>query len=248
MQHEAIVRNADMRQEFSANVSHELKTPLTAISGYSELIENGMAAGEDAVRFASKIRKSANRLLMLIDDTIRLSELDAQNRKIVFEKTDLYEAAKGSAGMLQFRADERAVELQIEGSSCIVQGDRQMIEEVVYNLCDNAISYNNPGGSVCVSVGYVDGKPTLRVKDTGIGIPPECQDRIFERFYRVDRSRSKSTGGTGLGLAIVKHIVSVHHAELSLVSEPGKGTEITVAFCKMPSLDQRIYCAGPDNK
>jgi two-component system phosphate regulon sensor histidine kinase PhoR len=248
MQHEAIVRNADMRQEFSANVSHELKTPLTAISGYSELIENGMAAGEDAVRFASKIRKSANRLLMLIDDTIRLSELDAQNRKIVFEKTDLYEAAKGSAGMLQFRADERAVELQIEGSSCIVQGDRQMIEEVVYNLCDNAISYNNPGGSVRVSVGYVDGKPTLKVKDTGIGIPHECQDRIFERFYRVDRSRSKSTGGTGLGLAIVKHIVSVHHADLSLVSEPGKGTEITVVFCKMPSLDQRIYCAGPDNK
>lgn len=230
MQHEAIVRNADMRQEFSANVSHELKTPLTAISGYSELIENGMAAGADVVRFASRIRKSANRLLMLIDDTIRLSELDAQNRETVFEQTDLYEAAKGSVGMLQFRAEERGVDLQIEGSSCMIQGDRQMIEEVVYNLCDNAICYNNPGGTVRVRVGHVNGKPTLQVKDTGIGIPAACQERIFERFYRVDKSRSKSTGGTGLGLAIVKHIVSVHHAELSLVSELGRGTEITVVF------------------
>ena len=238
MQHEAIVHNADMRQEFSANVSHELKTPLTAISGYSELIENGMAAGADAVRFASKIRKSANRLLMLIDDTIRLSELDAQSREMVFEKIDLYEAVRDSAGMLQFRADERKVELQIAGSVCEIQGDRQMIEELIYNLCDNAICYNNPGGYVRISVGYVDGKPTLRVKDTGIGIPPECQERIFERFYRVDKSRSKSTGGTGLGLAIVKHIVAMHHAVLSLVSEPGTGTEITVTFCSMLPLDQ----------
>lgn len=238
MQHEAIVRNADMRQEFSANVSHELKTPLTAISGYSELIENGMASGADVVRFASKIRKSANRLLMLIDDTIRLSELDAPDRETVFEKTDLYEAAKDSVGMLQFRAEERAVDLKLTGSSFHVQGDRQMIEELIYNLCDNAVCYNNPGGSVRVSVESVNGKPTLRVKDTGIGIPPESQERIFERFYRVDKSRSKSTGGTGLGLAIVKHIVAAHHAELSLVSEPGRGTEITVVFCGMPGQDR----------
>ena len=234
-QHDAIMRNADMRQEFTANVSHELKTPLTAISGYSELIENGMAAGEDAVRFASEIRKSANRLLMLIDDTIRLSELDAQSREIVVETTDLYEAVKNSVEMLQFRAEERRVTVTAEGHRCDVQGDRQMIEELIYNLCDNAICYNNTGGTVRVSAWCADGKPTLLVQDTGIGIPPECQERIFERFYRVDRSRSKSTGGTGLGLAIVKHIVAVHHAELSLDSEPGKGTRIKVVFssCNM---------------
>lgn len=229
-QHDAIVRNADMRQEFSANVSHELKTPLTAISGYSELIETGMATGADAARFASEIRKNANRLLMLIDDTIRLSELDTHSKEIAFELIDLYEAAKNSVEMLQFRAEERGVAITAEGYSCLIQGDRQMIEELAYNLCDNAVSYNNTGGSVHVSVWCEDGRPTLQVQDTGIGIPPEHQERIFERFYRVDKSRSKSTGGTGLGLAIVKHIVAVHHAELSLASEPGKGTKITVVF------------------
>lgn len=229
-QHDAIVRNADMRQEFSANVSHELKTPLTAISGYSELIENGMATGDDVVRFAAEIRKSANRLLMLIDDTIRLSELDVQSREIIFERLDLHEVVKSSVELLQFRAEERKVTISIDGDGCIVQGDRQMLEELVYNLCDNAICYNNTGGTVCVRTKYVDGAPALQVQDTGIGIPPESQERIFERFYRVDKSRSKSTGGTGLGLAIVKHIVAVHHAEISLISEPEKGTEITVIF------------------
>ena len=229
-QHDAIVHNANMRQEFSANVSHELKTPLTAISGYAELIENGMAAGQDAVRFASEIRRNANRLLMLINDTIRLSELDVQDREIPFEQIDLYEVAGDCVEMLQLRAKEREVDLRLEGGSTMVQGDRQMLEELLYNLCDNAISYNNAGGLVVVSIEDVNGRRTLRVQDTGIGIPQECQERIFERFYRVDKSRSKSTGGTGLGLAIVKHIVAVHRAGLTLVSEPGEGTTVTVTF------------------
>lgn len=229
-QHDAILKNANMRQEFSANVSHELKSPLAVISGYSELIENGMASGQDVIRFAAEIRKSSGRLLTLINDTIRLSELDVIDRDIAFEELDLYEIAGDSVEIMQFRAEERSVLLSMEGESCRMWGDKQMIEELIYNLCANAISYNNVGGSVTVRVERVDGKPVLRVKDTGIGIPEEYQDRIFERFYRVDKSRSKSTGGTGLGLAIVKHIVEVHHATISLTSEVGKGTDIAVTF------------------
>lgn len=229
-QHDAILRNAHMRQEFTANVSHELKTPLAAISGYSELIENGMASGEDVVRFAAEIHKNANRLLVLINDIIKLSELDVLDHEIPLEKLDLYEIAKDSVSILQIRAEERSVILTMEGKNCNILGDRQMIEELLYNLCDNAICYNNIGGSVQINVDIVDGCPTLQVKDTGIGIPKEHQDRIFERFYRVDKSRSKSTGGTGLGLAIVKHIVSVHHAEMTLSSEEGRGTDVKVVF------------------
>lgn len=229
-QHDAILNNANVRQEFTANVSHELKTPLTAISGYSELIENGMATGQDAVRFAAGIHQSANRLLTLINDTIKLSEMDVLTQEIPFETLNLYELVRDSVDMLQLRAEERRVMLTMEGENCYIKGDKQMIEELIYNLCDNAISYNNVGGSVCVSVKQQSGKTILCVKDTGIGIPKEHQERIFERFYRVDKSRSKSTGGTGLGLAIVKHIVAVHKARLSLVSEVGKGTEITVCF------------------
>ena len=229
-QHDAILKNADMRQEFTSNVSHELKSPLAVISGYSELIENGMASGQDVLRFAAEIHKSAGRLLTLINDTIRLSELDVIDRDISFEELDLYEIARDSVEILQFRAEERSVMLSMEGGSCMMQGDKQMIEELVYNLCDNALNYNKIGGSVTVSAKYVEGRPVLRVRDTGIGIPKESQDRIFERFYRVDKSRSKSTGGTGLGLAIVKHIVEAHHAEIRLESEPGRGTDITVTF------------------
>lgn len=229
-QHDAILSNADMRQEFTANVSHELKTPLAAISGYSELIENGMASGQDAVRFASGIHQSANRLLKLINDTIRLSELDGMKQVEPFEEINLYELAKDSVEMLQIRAEDQGVILSMKGSPCTVQGDRQMLEELIYNLCDNAVCYNNPGGSVFVTVGVVENKTIFRVQDTGIGIPKESQERVFERFYRVDKSRSKSTGGTGLGLAIVKHIVAVHDARILLVSEVGKGTDITIIF------------------
>lgn len=229
-QHEAILKNANMRQEFTANVSHELKTPLAAISGYSELIENGMASGDDVVRFASGIHQSANRLLVLINDIIQLSELDVMEQDIPFENISLYDIARNSVDMLQVRAENRSVILTMEGSPCNILGDRQMIEELVYNLCDNAICYNNTGGSVHVTVQMRQGNPVLEVKDTGIGISKEHQERIFERFYRVDKSRSKSTGGTGLGLAIVKHIVAVHDASIKLESEVGKGTDITVTF------------------
>lgn len=229
-QHDAILSNANMRQEFTANVSHELKTPLAAISGYSELIENGMASGPDVVRFAAGIHQSANRLLTLINDIIRLSELDVMKEEEPFEEVNLYELARDSVEMLQVRAEERDVILTMEGNPCLIQGNKQMIEELIYNLCDNAICYNNIGGSVRVSVGNQEDKVVLRVQDTGIGIPKESQERIFERFYRVDKSRSKSTGGTGLGLAIVKHIVAVHGAQISLISEVGKGTDITVTF------------------
>lgn len=232
-QHKDILKNAQMRQEFTANVSHELKTPLTSISGYAELIETGMASEEDVVRFAHGIRSSAQRLLTLINDIIRLSELDSGEVETPFEDLNLYELAGTCVEMLQMNAEKHKVEISLEGYECHIRGNRQMIEELLYNLCDNAIRYNNEGGRVKVQV-YREtsaGRRTvLSVKDTGIGIPKEHQDRIFERFYRVDKSRSKSTGGTGLGLAIVKHIVAKHGAQMELQSETGKGTEIKVLF------------------
>lgn len=219
-----------MRQEFTANVSHELKTPLTAISGYSELIENGMANAQDITRFAAGIHKNAKRLLTLINDTIRLSELDATS-EVPFEALNLYDIATTSVDMLQINAEKHQVSLYLEGEPCEIRGDKQMMEELLYNLCDNAIRYNNKGGKVWVRVTReAEGEICLQVKDTGIGIPKEHQERIFERFYRVDKSRSKSTGGTGLGLAIVKHIVAKHGARLELNSGVGKGTTIRIFF------------------
>ena len=229
-QHEAIMESAQMRQEFTANVSHELKTPLTAISGYSELIENGMADEQDITRFAAGIHKNAKRLLTLINDTIRLSELDAAS-EVPFETLNLYDIAATSVDMLQINAENHDVSLYLEGESCEMKGDRQMMEELLYNLCDNAIRYNNKDGKVWIGVSReAAGEVCLQVKDTGIGIPKEHQERIFERFYRVDKSRSKSTGGTGLGLAIVKHIVVKHGARLELDSRVGKGTTIRIFF------------------
>lgn len=230
-QHEDIVKSVTMRQDFTANVSHELKTPLTAISGYSELIENGMAAEGDVQRFAAEIHHSANRLLTLINDTIRLSELDSVETTDHIEEVNLYAIADTCVNMLKISAENHDVSLSVSGKQVTVMADKQMMEELVYNLCDNAIRYNNPGGYVLVTVGESGKEKYLRVKDTGIGIAKEHQERIFERFYRVDKSRSKSTGGTGLGLAIVKHIVAKCNARVSLESEPGKGTEITVYFC-----------------
>lgn len=231
MQHRDIMKGAKMRQEFTANVSHELKTPLTAISGYAELIETGMASEKDVERFAHGIHSSANRLLTLINDIIKLSELDSSEQEMVFEWVDLYQLADTSVEMLTVNAEKHNVSISLEGKAdSQVFGNRQMLEELVYNLCDNAIRYNNAGGSVKVRVYSEKERVYLVVKDTGIGIPKEHQERIFERFYRVDKSRSKSTGGTGLGLAIVKHIVAKHEAKVELVSDAGKGTTITVIF------------------
>lgn len=230
-QHDDVIQNALIRQEFTANVSHELKTPLTAISGYSELIENGMASSEsETKRFAKEIHKNANRLLMLINDVIRLSELDGANTEELLEPVNLREVAQTCVNMLQINAEKHGVSLTFEGENVTVMATRQMAEEVLYNLCDNAIRYNKEGGSVHVSVKDRLNTAVLTVKDTGIGIPKEHQERIFERFYRVDKSRSKSTGGTGLGLAIVKHILFRLNAVISLNSVEGKGTEITVTF------------------
>lgn len=231
-QHEDIVRNARIRQEFTANVSHELKTPLTSISGYSELIENRMATEEDMVRFAGEIHKNANRLITLINDIIKLSELDSNAIEMIYEDVNLSGLAETCVEMLQMNASRHKVSLNINNTyeNCIIKANKQMIEEVLYNLCDNAIRYNNEGGYVQVSVYKNDKEVVLCVEDSGIGIPKEHQERIFERFYRVDKSRSKSTGGTGLGLAIVKHIVAHHNAAMELYSDVGKGTRITIRF------------------
>jgi len=234
-QHEDIMRNANMRQEFTANVSHELKTPLTSISGYSELIESGMASGDDAKRFAGEIHKSSQRLLTLINDIIRISELDATSSDETFESVNLYEIARSTVQMLELSAQKNGVIVNVTGRDLSIMADRQMIDELIYNLCDNAIRYNNPGGKVDISVyeRVDEGKKAVvvEVADNGIGISKENQQRIFERFYRVDKSRSKLTGGTGLGLAIVKHIVAKHdNAHIELESELGVGTTIRVVF------------------
>ena len=232
-QHEDIIKSAKMRQEFTANVSHELKTPLTAISGYAELIESGMATGADMRHFAGEIRQNSNRLLTLINDIIQLSELDITEVEMDFEAVDLYQIALNCVEMLKMNAKQHEISISMEGSSAMISGNKAMLEEIIVNLCDNAIRYNNKGGKVMVKVWSDEDQAVLSVKDTGIGISKENQQRIFERFYRVDKSRSKSTGGTGLGLAIVKHIVVKHNASMQVESEIGKGTEIRVIFRKI---------------
>lgn len=230
-QHDDVLENAKLRQEFTANVSHELKTPLTAISGYSELIENGMVIDEGEIRrFCGEIHKNAGRLLTLINDVIRLSELDDSETGEVLEPVNLLDIAKACVNMLQINAEKHHVFISVRGENTVIMATKQMVEEVLYNLCDNAIRYNRENGSVTVIVEDRLNQAVLTVKDTGIGIPGEHQGRIFERFYRVDKSRSKSTGGTGLGLAIVKHILLKLEATISLKSEPDKGTEIVVTF------------------
>lgn len=230
-QHEDIVKNARLRQEFTANVSHELKTPLAAISGYAELIEHRMVSGEEIPRFAGEIHRNASRLLAMINDIIRLSELDTMEADaMVFTQVPLYEMAEACVEMLRVSAGNHQVTLSMKGIPCSILGNREMVEEIVYNLCDNGIRYNVPGGKVLVTVEPEGERVCLVVEDTGIGIPKEYQERVFERFYRVDKSRSKATGGTGLGLAIVKHMAAQHHAELLLQSEPGRGTRITILF------------------
>lgn len=229
-QHVNIINNAQLRQEFTANVSHELKTPLTAISGYAELIGNGMTGKEDTIRFSNEIHSNANRLLSLINDIIKLSELDEADHQMEMERIDLYKLAENCVQVMQVTAEKQGIRLTLQGESAMAMANKGLMDEVFYNLCSNAIRYNKPGGSVTVTVGTKDERPFLSVADTGIGIPKECQERVFERFYRVDKSRSKSTGGTGLGLAIVKHIVAQHNAALHLDSELDEGTTIEIVF------------------
>ena len=219
-------QNAEqMRREFSANVSHELKTPLQGIIGSAELLESGMVKQEDTSRFVGHIRKEASRLVNLIEDIIRLSQLD-EGAELPSEQVDMLRLAKDVKEILAPSAAEKNVKIQVTGNGFTIQGVRRMLQEILYNLCDNAIKYNVPGGSVMIHAE----NNRLVVSDTGIGIPAEHKDRIFERFYRVDKSHSKASGGTGLGLSIVKHATAYHKAEISLESTPGKGTIITIQF------------------
>lgn len=229
-QHIDILNHAKLRQEFTANVSHELKTPLTAISGYAELIASGMTNETDTKHFADEIHRGAERLQRLINDILKLSELDDESLKLEFEPLDLYELGKNCMAQMQLPAQKHEVAIVLEGESTVINGNKTLLEELFYNLCSNAVRYNRPGGTVTMRIGMENSRPVFCIKDTGIGIPKEHQERIFERFYRVDKSRSKSTGGTGLGLAIVKHIVAQHDAQLELKSEENIGTEITILF------------------
>jgi len=216
------------KKQFTANVSHELKTPLTSIAGYAELIETGMAKPEDIKPFAGVIRKQALRLVSLSEDIIQLSQLEeSDDEDMSFESVNLYEIAQRCVEALNINAINKGVTLNLTGEECYIRGKAQLVEELVYNLCDNAIRYNKENGNVTVTVTPLEKGASVSVKDTGIGIPKKYQERIFERFFRVDKSRSKATGGTGLGLAIVKHITQLHDAKLEISSEEGKGTEIT---------------------
>ena len=219
------------RREFTANVSHELKTPLQSIMGSAELIETGLVKTEDMPRFLGHIRTEASRLVTLIEDIIRLSQLD-EGGDLPREEISLLELAEDAQASLQERADAKKVALSVEGETGRVNGVRRLLFEILYNLCDNAIKYNVEGGRVKITVTERAGETAVSVQDTGIGIPLEHQDRVFERFYRVDKIHSKESGGTGLGLSIVKHAVQYHNGTIQLQSEPGKGTTITVSFPK----------------
>ena len=217
------------RREFTANVSHELKTPLQGIIGSAELLENGMVKQEDVPRFVGHIRAEAQRLVTLIGDIIRLSQLD-EGEAMPTEPVELLAVAREAAENLRSAAEAKHVTVDVTGQPATISGVRRLLYEIVFNLCDNAIKYNNEGGRVEVEVAREGGSAAVTVRDTGIGIPPEHQSRVFERFYRVDKSHSKASGGTGLGLSIVKHAVQYHHGTIQLKSEVGKGTEIRVTF------------------
>ncbi len=221
-----------MRREFTANVSHELKTPLTSISGFAELMKAGGIPEETVVDFSTSIYTEAQRLITLVTDIIKISELDEKSDRHDWEKVNLYELSRDVIKRLKISAEKKNVSFTLNGGDAEVYGVRQILDEMVYNLCDNAIKYNKEGGRVSVSVKDSDKGVTLSVSDTGIGIPQTQQSRIFERFYRVDKSRSKAEGGTGLGLSIVKHGAIYHNAEISVESEIGKGTKMTILFKK----------------
>ena len=219
-----------LRREFTANVSHELKTPLHSISGCAELMKNGMVKPEDTVRFAGQIYSEAQRLINLIEDIIRLSRLDEGAEDMQRERIDLYALSASVIDSLGNEAKENKITVELCGGPAFIWGVRQLVSGMIYNLLDNAIKYNKANGSVKLSVSNEGEFSLLNVSDTGIGIPPEHQSRVFERFYRVDKSHSKEVGGTGLGLSIVKHSAMVHNAKIDLQSTPGKGTSITVRF------------------
>lgn len=219
-----------MRREFSANVSHELKTPLMSISGYAELMMNGMVPDEKVPGFSGRIYNEASRLSALVSDIIQLSRLDEKSNDLPFEAVDLYELAEDIILQLDSAASKKNITVSLEGETVNVQGVRHVIYEMLYNITDNAIRYTEPGGTVKIFAGSVEGHPYYRVEDNGIGIPENEQKRIFERFYRVDKSHSRATGGTGLGLSIVKHGAILHNAEIRLDSEPGRGTKMELVF------------------
>lgn len=220
-----------MRREFTANVSHELKTPLQGIIGSADLIREGLVKPEDMPHFVGRIHDEAERLVTLIEDIIRLSRLDEGGNIVFDEKSvNLGEVAAEAVNSLGTAAKAKNIAVTLDDKGAAMRGSSRLLYEIVYNLCDNAIKYGREGGYVHVTVESGDGKAVLTVKDNGIGIAPEHQARVFERFYRVDKSRSRESGGTGLGLSIVKHAVSVHHSEISLDSRLGEGTEIKISF------------------
>ena len=217
------------RQEFTANVSHELKTPLQTIIGSAELLENGLVKPEDTNRFVGNIRREATRLVSLINDIIRLSQLD-ENNELITEDVDLYDVANEVKNDLLTLAVSKNIDLSVTGKNVTLKGVRRYLYEIIYNLCDNSIRYSKDGGKVQIDISVDNNKTVLTVSDNGIGIPLEHQSRIFERFYRVDKSHSKETGGTGLGLSIVKHAVTYHDGIIKLDSTVGKGTTVTITF------------------
>lgn len=219
-----------IRKEFSANVSHELMTPLTSINGYAEMIESGIAKGDDIIKFASIIRNEGARLLDLIDSIIRLSKLEETEKNKDLLPIDIYNIAKTVSQNLITGAEDKDIDLKVHGEKTIINGNKIMIEELLFNLIENSIKYTNPGGKIDITIDKDKDYSYIKVSDTGIGIPKESQNRIFERFYIVDKSRSKKTQSTGLGLSIVKHIVEYHNGDIELISEEGKGTIVTVKF------------------
>ena len=221
---------SNMRKEFSANVSHELKTPLTSISGYAEIMKNGMVRPADIPVFSERIYKEARRLITLVEDIIKLSKLDEESVELEKQEVDLYDLTREIVSRLSPQAFQKNIRMELTGEPVKYVGIRQILDEMVYNVCENAIKYNNDGGRVTVWVGNTLEGPKISVADTGIGIPKEHHERIFERFYRVDKSHSKERGGTGLGLSIVKHGALLHGAKVSVDSSPGRGTKIEMQF------------------
>ena len=230
---------SNMRKEFSANVSHELKTPLTSISGYAEIMKNGMVRPQDIPLFSERIYKEARRLITLVEDIIKLSKLDEESVELEKQDVDLYELTREIISRLSPQASQKSIRMEVTGEPVKYFGIRQILDEMIYNVCENAIKYNNEYGRVSVWVGNTLDGPKITVSDTGIGIPEEHHERIFERFYRVDKSHSKERGGTGLGLSIVKHGALLHGAKVSVESTPGRGTRIEMQFPKVPERNSR---------